>query len=566
MLPWLLLALALTAALVAWAAATRRRTRLRALERQVTQLAAQLDRRLTELFSLQELTYVLSNAVQLQRIAEQAAGFLERFIPGEGVLIALREESDDVLAVAAARGAFADLMGARVPEPEAGIVGVAVARNRLELVDARERPPILLQHHRAARAVVAPLSAHGSTIGAIAIARAAPPFDQEELRLLSSVATHATIALSNARFFELAALGKEQWEATFDAIDDGIAVVDELGRIHRANTALASLIGGPVTDVIGRRITQALVGPSPELASYLEEVRSGTRSRAVTIRDARSDRILQISAYSMPGAVAGWLVTVIEDITERRAMETQLIQTEKMAAVGQLVSGVAHELNNPLTSISGLSEFLLQHATTSERDREHLQVIHEQAERAARIVQNLLTFARKGPTDVGDVDLSDVAQRVISLMAYELRLRKVELAADLASGLAPVRGDRYQLQQVMLNLITNAVQAVSQNAADRPRTIRVRTVAAPGRVLFSVEDSGPGVPEEAVPHIFDPFFTTKEPGEGTGLGLSITFGIVEGHNGRIEVRRSAGGGAVFEVSLPTSGATSPASRLPSAAS
>src|SRR6185503_3237858 len=222
-------------------------------------------------------------------------------------------------------------------------------------------------------------------------------------------------------------------------------------------------------------------------------------------------------------------------------------QNEKMVAVGQLVSGVADELNNPLTSIAGLSEFLLEQAGETHPDREHLRVIQEQAERASRIVRNLLTFARKGPADLGDVDLNDIAQRTVLLIGYELKLREVELESDLSPSLPVVRGDRYELQQVVLNLLTNAVQAVAQNPPDRPRRIKLSTGMTRDQVLLRVADNGPGIAPEHLANLFSPFFTTKEPGQRTGLGLSISFGIVERHGGRLSVERNTGDGAAFVI-------------------
>jgi len=230
-------------------------------------------------------------------------------------------------------------------------------------------------------------------------------------------------------------------------------------------------------------------------------------------------------------------------------METQLIQSEKLAAVGQLVSGVAHELNNPLTSIAGLSEFLLEQTGLGQKDRGHLQVIHEQAERAGRIVRNLLTFARKGPAERARVDLNDVVRRTISLMSYDLRLKDIAIDKTLAAGLPDVLGDRHALQQVTLNLLTNAAHAVAQNPPGRPRTIRVDT-SFDDRVRVRVADSGPGIPDAVVANLFTPFFTTKEPGQGTGLGLSISYSIMEARGGRITLERPPEGGAVFLMELP----------------
>jgi len=241
-------------------------------------------------------------------------------------------------------------------------------------------------------------------------------------------------------------------------------------------------------------------------------------------------------------------VVLVEDVTDQQAMESHLIQSEKLAAVGQLVSGVAHELNNPLTSIAGLSEFLLEQKELGAKDRGHLRVIHEQADRAGRIVRNLLTFARKGPAEQAPVDLNDVIQRTLLLMSFDLTLKDIVVETELGT-VPPVLGDRHALQQVLLNLLNNAAQAVAENPPERARVIRLVTWFD-DRVRMKVADSGGGIPDDVLPHLFTPFFTTKEPGQGTGLGLSITYSIVEAHGGRVSVERPPQGGAAFLVDLP----------------
>ncbi len=166
-------------------------------------------------------------------------------------------------------------------------------------------------------------------------------------------------------------------------------------------------------------------------------------------------------------------------------------------------------------------------------------------------MQTLLTFARKGPSNVTDFDLNSVVGSAAALITYELRLRKVAFEIDLAEQLAPIRGDRDQIQQVVLNLLTNAVHAVSENPVERARVVHVETALKDNQVILRVADSGPGIPDDLLPNIFDPFFTTKDTGEGTGLGLWVTYGIVEGHAGKIEVQRGTPDGAVFIVTLPS---------------
>ncbi len=560
---WLLAALVAAVALAGWLGWRLRREPAQELER----ARADLSRRLTELFSLQELAYVLADSVELDRIAEQVAQYAARFIRCDGALVAMADESAAGVRVVAARGTLASLAGREVSAARGGLVGAAMEQGHLQVAEAdEEEQPQLLDDVRVRRALVAPLRAHGVSVGAVAVSAETPgAFDDGDLRLVSTVATHAALALANAKFFDLVLAGKQQWETTFDALNDGIAVVDAEGCIRRANRALGELLRTPLPDLVGSRLAPALFGHPDELTELLDAVRSGRGQPSLTRRSERLDRMLRIGASRLGGRGDGWVVALIEDVTEQKALESQLLQSEKLAAVGQLVSGVAHELNNPLTSIGGLSEFLMEQPSTSARDREHLRVIHEQAERAARIVRNLLTFARKGPTDVGDIDLNDIAQRATSLITYELRLRKIELDLRLSKGLPRVYGDRFQMQQAVLNLLTNAIQAVSRNPPDRPRVVRVTTAPRDGLVMLRVADTGPGVPDDIASHIFDPFFTTKAPGEGTGLGLSITYGIVEGHRGRIEVQRGAEGGAMFTVTLPASDRTPDAGPTPEAA-
>ncbi|NIM48292.1 MAG: response regulator [Gemmatimonadales bacterium] len=536
-----------------WVTTTRCRRRD---ETALARARSELTRRLNELFSLQELTYVLSESIHLDRIAEQVARFVIRFIPCDGTLVALESRPEIKLRVAAAEGSLSALVGTETEIAEdTGLVGMAMTHEHLQMADDSDgRLPELLPGVAVRRAAAAPLRSHGMTVGAVAVVKdSEDAFGQQDLRLLSTIATHAAMALANARFFDLIRGGKKQWETTFDALADGVAVVDDHGRIRRANHALATLLGKPLPEVIGLDLCDALFWQSAELIELLDAARAGVQPPPLSSHSEELDLILRItvSPYPRAGAV-GWVVALIEDVTEQKALEAQLIQAEKMAAVGQLVSGVAHELNNPLTSISGLSEFLLERPSTTEREREHIRVIHEQAERAARIVQNLLTFARHSPIELANVDLNEITRRATALIDYELRLREIELETDLADQVLLVHGDRNQLQQVVLNLLTNAVQAASEAPPERPRVVRLSTALTDDEIVLRVADTGPGVPSELLPKIFDPFVTTKRPGQGTGLGLSITYRIVQGLGGRLSVQRAAEGGALFVVTLPAS--------------
>ena len=517
---------------------------------QLERANAELARRLRELFLLQELTYLLSESFQFERIAEQIARYLVRFLDAQGAMVVLADQPGGGLRVAAAEGSLAGLLERAFPGPPTGLVAAALTHEKLETADGIT-PTELLPGLEARRAAVAPLRAHGVITGAIVAVDTPDPFGPDHLRLLSTVAAHAAVVLTNARLFDQLRAGKEQWEGTFDALADGIAVLDDGGRIQRANRALAGLLGRSLPSVVGCDLARELLGRPSDLAGLYEAARRGERIAPVTQRSEALQRIFRIGAAPMQEEESrGWLVVLIEDVTEQTAFEAQMIQHEKMAAIGQLVSGVAHELNNPLTSVSGLAELLLEQPATPPATREHLRIIHEQAERAGKIVRNLLTFARQGPAEVASVDVNEVVRRTALLMEYEVRLQQVDLVTDLPSQPVVVRADRMQLQQVVVNLVTNAVQAVATNPPERARRVVVRTRRHRDRVAIDVEDTGPGVPDELAPRIFTPFFTTKEPGVGTGLGLAISYGILERHGGTLEVRRASGGGALFTAELP----------------
>ncbi len=229
----------------------------------------------------------------------------------------------------------------------------------------------------------------------------------------------------------------------------------------------------------------------------------------------------------------------------RRAQE-QLLQSEKMAAVGQLISGVAHELNNPLTAILGYSQLLAESNDVTPRGADYLQKINRQAQRTHRIVQNLLSFARRHKPERAAVSLSRVLEDTLQLREYDLRLNNITVHRDYGHDLPACSGDAHQLQQVFLNLVNNAVDAMLEHA--RKGDIWVRTWSEGGEVFAEVTDSGPGVQEPQ--RVFDPFYTTKPVGKGTGLGLSICYGIVKEHGGEISVRNMPSRGASFVVRLP----------------
>ncbi|NPV09427.1 MAG: response regulator [Anaerolineae bacterium] len=236
------------------------------------------------------------------------------------------------------------------------------------------------------------------------------------------------------------------------------------------------------------------------------------------------------------------------EMRKLQEMQDQLVQAEKLSAVGELVSGVAHELNNPLTAVIGYAE-LLRSELADEQTRKDVENILRSAERSRRIVRNLLTFARRQRTERRMVDVNEIIRQTIEIQAYQLRVDNITVETQLEPDLPFTAADSSQLQQVFLNVIMNAHQAI-RSIRDRGKITVTSRLARPDVIRISIEDDGPGVAPEIAGRIFDPFFTTKEVGVGTGLGLSICYGIVSGHGGRIWVDSPPGGGATFIIELP----------------
>ncbi len=253
------------------------------------------------------------------------------------------------------------------------------------------------------------------------------------------------------------------------------------------------------------------------------------------------------------GRAVGWLERY-SDVTGSREVQSQMLQTEKMAALGQLVSGIAHELNNPLTAIMGYAQLLLGKELTPAQVSEAERVFQE-AERARRIVKNLLYFARENRAERTRVELNEVIERTLALRSYELRVEDIAVECDLAPHLPATLADPFQLQQVILNLLVNAEQAVLEGRGHGHVWIRTRHMIeglankTRDRIVLEVADDGPGIPSEIASRVFDPFFTSKPSGVGTGLGLSIVYGIVHQHGGDVAFDNRPGG-ARFIVDLP----------------
>jgi signal transduction histidine kinase len=366
------------------------------------------------------------------------------------------------------------------------------------------------------------------------------------------------------------------FEAVHEGVYIGTLAADHTTSTIAANPHLKLIFGyaGETPEADVRPFDrERFVDPQARVA-LLERLSTDAAVADYLLRLRRADNSavwVEVTARADPPSDDGNLrvEALIRDVSERKKLDDetrdiyhQLLQAEKMAALGQTISGVAHELNNPLATILSWAERLSERKTLEDGVKRGLETILSESERAARIVRNLLTFARKRQTTRVMVDVNQVVRETLALRSYEQRVTNIVVIDALAAGLPQVFADGHQLQQVLLNLIINAEQAMLTANGRGVIVVRTWHDAAQESVILEINDDGPGIPEEVQPKIFDPFFTTKEVGKGTGLGLTVAYAIVQEHGGRIRLESRPNAGASFYVELPVSGklSTTPVTR------
>jgi two-component system, NtrC family, sensor kinase len=350
-------------------------------------------------------------------------------------------------------------------------------------------------------------------------------------------------------------VAKRQWERTFDAISESLMILDEDYVIRRANLALADELGTAIQRVVGRRCfdvraesPQALTGTPGQPCDGCP-VADAQQARAAKDGEVRSKsgRTMILRAFPLLDEEVPLTVCSYHDVTEEREMTRQLGSAEKLAAIGRLAGGVAHEINNPLGGILAFAQILQREDVTPEERRDYLGEIERSALRCKAIVESLLRFSRQAPqTKRRVLSLNDVVRDAVRLTGQKTSARTdVRLRVTLADDPPSVLGDANQLLQVVVNLIGNAFDSVV-GAGE----IEVVTSEREGDVVLRIADSGSGIANEHMASLFDPFFTTKEEGKGAGLGLAVSYAIVQEHGGRITAHNRATGGAEFLVTLP----------------
>jgi PAS domain S-box-containing protein len=348
-----------------------------------------------------------------------------------------------------------------------------------------------------------------------------------------------------------------------ESFPDLILVIDLEERYTFVSPRVRDLLGCPSEELLGKKISET-PGHSPELVALYHEMIAGSEvfgsAEYGVRRSDGSGRTMRASAsqfFDADSKLAGVIIS-LRDITTEKKFEQQVVQSERLAAMGAMIGGVAHELNNPLTSILGVSE-LLQDSQTTDPARKQIAILQQQARRAAEIVHNLTYFATPPAPGKSRVNLGEIVERTLNLHSYSLRKNNITVDFIREPNLPYVQGDPHQLMQIFLNLILNAEQAIRE-ARDRG-TLRIRLGTSGPSVWASFLDDGPGIPSDILASIFDPFYTTKRPGRGTGLGLSICKSVMKEHNGTVEAANAPGAGAVFTITLPAATSLSSAADM-----
>jgi two-component system NtrC family sensor kinase len=354
---------------------------------------------------------------------------------------------------------------------------------------------------------------------------------------------------------------KRQWLAMIDALVDPIMIVKSDYSITKANQAMAKLKSKPVREIIGQNCYEVFAGRNqPCEGCKLQSSFDEKQSNQWDLERIRSDRFYEVTSqpvYDISGKIEG-MVHVYRDRTEARKLQEQLLQSEKLASIGLLAGGIAHEINNPLGGIIIFSQMLIRELPAESSHLRDAEEIFNAAQRCKQIVENLLDFARQRPIErkfvPEDVNLQEAAQNALRFAKVGMRSNDIEIYEDFAIATPIIKADRNKLIQVFLNLIQNAFQAMPEGGTLTVRSYSESDSNGQDRLIFEIEDTGIGIPDEHKKRVLDPFFTTKDPGEGTGLGLAICYGIVDEFGGSLSFSSKLNHGTCFRVEFPSNSA------------
>jgi len=526
-------------------------------------LREQSDKLQDDLVALQGVNKITSHGFNMDDITQRIVVHGKRLVKNSHCHLFLVDDQREYLDVMASTQADASIRSLRFRIADLPVIikdamqkrrGIAIENPEKHYI-RHDIPTESLRWHSI---IIAPLLTQDNIIGALVCSdeTAGRRFTDNEVLRTEMLAHQAAITLENARLFQAVSRSQKSWETTFDAMQDCVSVHDTTGKIIRANVALARRLGTTPRAVIGRYCSEIYSTSGSGNGKYCRHMRQHKPEDIVTeeLEIPAMKGFFQISVspwYDKNNQVAGF-IHVAKDISNEKQLQQQLIQSEKLSAIGGLISGIAHELNNPLTGVMGYAQLLQLRVDLDGRAKESLSKINDLAIRCQKIVQNLLSFARKKKPERILSDINEILNKTLELRNYEMQVNNIELISELDPELPETIVDAHQLQQVFLNIITNAEQAMRNTRGKGRLTIRTRSNHRKGYITVEIIDNGPGIPEKHRMRVFDPFFTTKDVGKGTGLGLSLSYGIIKEHGGDIFVKSRQGGkkGAHFFIEIP----------------
>lgn len=399
--------------------------------------------------------------------------------------------------------------------------------------------------------LVFPLYGKGRILGVLSLGSAQQQdYDGEDLAFLQQLSDQLAVCIENVRLYNEVLNSKKEWEQTFLAVADPIMQVDLNGNILRCNGSAYSFFHLNGKNVSHITLDDLLYRQQAEPDSPFQETRKTkeTAYREITMHDKTICEVHTYPIMNEKEEMYG-VIAYIKDVTEKRHFEARMMQSGKLAALGEMAAGVAHELNNPLTAILGNTQLLLRKVNENESSHVLLTDIFKCSKRCQDIIRNLLTFSRQDEYLFQTCSINEAVEQVLSLVGYQIRQSHIELEIDLDSNVPFIDGSIQQLEQIIINLLLNAKDALDE--VDKiGKEISIRTESGAEEVTLSVIDNGTGIDAEKLKEIFHPFYTTKEAVKGTGLGLSVSLGIAEAHGGTIDVKSEPGKGSAFILRLP----------------
>jgi two-component system, NtrC family, sensor kinase len=529
-----------------------------------SRLIEQLKEKMGQIGLINELSGIINSSLSIGTIFRMMAAEIKKLVDYSRASLLLYNEKDDNFLIFALDTEMKTLMKKGVRAPVEGTSAGWVARNNrpwisYDLVET-EFPFDRKLLEEGIRATISIPLFHDRMLGVFNLDSTEPgKYSEKDLDILIPVAKHISVALENALLFEEISKEKKEWEKTFDAITDMVWIEDGKQRILRANHTLLKLTGFAAFEIPGKRCWELFdaIGINQVECLCADTI----QTKRPSFRELKGTGRSTFHFWAYPlldeeGRLYA-IVHYLKDVTAQKQLEQQLIRSEKLASLGTLVAGVAHEINNPLGIIAGYAEALIDRAGDATlRDLkefgdfpEYLETIHNEIFRCKGILNSLLGFSRPSSGTFRDIDINELIKEVILLVNHRAKKLRHNIELRLNRNLPKIYADPGNLRQLFMNIIINSIYFTPSGGSiivsaekEGPET---------DDITVSVSDTGSGIPNDIIGKIFDPFFTTKPVGEGTGLGLAICHKIVEAHSGTIDVESEPGRGTTFVIKLPS---------------